>query len=60
MAVDPSVPGPVSGVDIEGHDIVSMTDQMMRDMLAEPALAGRTVTPHHCAALLPLLWRHKQ
>jgi hypothetical protein len=45
IAVDPSVPGPVSGVGIEGHDIVSMTDQMMRDMLTEPALAGRTVPP---------------
>jgi PBP1b-binding outer membrane lipoprotein LpoB len=45
MQVDPSVPGPVSGVGIEGHDIVSMTDQMMRDMLSEPALAARTVPP---------------
>jgi PBP1b-binding outer membrane lipoprotein LpoB len=43
--VDPSVPGPVSGVGIEGHDILSMTDQMMRDMLSEPALAGRSVAP---------------
>jgi penicillin-binding protein activator len=45
MQVDPSVPGPVSGVGIEGHDIVSMTDQMMRDMLTEPALAGRPKPP---------------
>jgi penicillin-binding protein activator len=45
VQVDPSVPGPVSGVGIEGHDIVSMTDQMMRDMLGEPALAGRPVSP---------------
>ena len=45
VAVDPSVPGPVSGVGIEGHDIVSMTDQMMRDMLTEAALAGRPVAP---------------
>jgi PBP1b-binding outer membrane lipoprotein LpoB len=43
--VDPSVPGPVSGVGIEGHDIVSMTDQMMRDMLSQPALAGRGTPP---------------
>jgi penicillin-binding protein activator len=45
VQVDPSVPGPVNGVGIEGHDIVSMTDQMMRDILSEPALAGRTVPP---------------
>jgi hypothetical protein len=33
---------PVSGVGIAAHDIVWMTEQMMRDMLAEPALADRT------------------
>jgi len=38
--VDPSRKGPVSGVGIEGQDIVSMTDKMLRDMLANPRLAG--------------------
>lgn len=38
--VDPSRKGPVSGVGLEGHDIVAMTDQMMRDMLQEPLLAN--------------------
>ncbi|WBY00012.1 penicillin-binding protein activator LpoB [Ramlibacter tataouinensis] len=36
MEVDSSRKGPVSGVGVEGQDIVAMTDQMMRDMLAEP------------------------
>lgn len=45
MTVNPSTQGPVSGVGIEGHDIVSMTDQMMRDMLASPTLAGRKTPP---------------
>ncbi len=39
MEVDPSRKGPVSGVGVEGQDIVAMTDQMMRDMLAEPIFA---------------------
>lgn len=43
--VDPSVAGPVSGVGIESHDIVAMTDEMMRDMLANPTLAGRAKAP---------------
>lgn len=34
--VDPTRQGPVSGVGIEGSDIISMTDKMMRDILAEP------------------------
>jgi PBP1b-binding outer membrane lipoprotein LpoB len=40
MDVDPSRKGPVSGVGIEGQDIVSMTDQMMRDMLNDPVFGG--------------------
>jgi PBP1b-binding outer membrane lipoprotein LpoB len=32
--------GPVQGVGIEGQDIVSMSDQMMRDMLASERLAA--------------------
>ncbi len=39
MEVDSSRKGPVSGVGVEGQDISSMTDQMMRDMLAEPIFA---------------------
>ena len=43
---DPGTPGPVQGVGIEAQDIVSMTDQMMRDMLTEPRLAGRRTAPN--------------
>jgi hypothetical protein len=45
IQVDPSIAGPVAGVGIEGHDIVSMTDQMMRDMLGNAVLAGRPKPP---------------
>jgi hypothetical protein len=45
VQVDPSVAGPVSGIGIEGHDIVSMTDQMMRDMLSNAALTDRAKPP---------------
>jgi penicillin-binding protein activator len=34
-----------SGVGIEGQDIVGMTDKMVRDMLANPVLAGRSIPP---------------
>ena len=39
MEVDTSRKGPVSGVGVEGQDITAMTDQMMRDMLAEQIFA---------------------
>lgn len=42
---DVSRVGPVSGTGIEGHDVVSMTDQMLRDILSTPVLAGRAVAP---------------
>jgi penicillin-binding protein activator len=45
VQLDPSTSGPVAGVGIEGHDIVSMTDQMMRDMLGNAVLAGRAKSP---------------
>ena len=45
VEIDPSTRGPVAGVGIEGHDIVSMTDRMMRDMLTNPILAGRGTPP---------------
>lgn len=43
--VDPGTAGPVRGVGIESQDIVSMTDQMMRDMLTQPRLASASVPP---------------
>jgi PBP1b-binding outer membrane lipoprotein LpoB len=42
---DPDTPGSVGGVGIESQDIRTMTDKMMRDMLATPSLAGRKVPP---------------
>jgi hypothetical protein len=38
-------PGLVAGVGIESQDIVGMTDQMMRDMLSNPQLAGQMAPP---------------
>ncbi|OAN53700.1 penicillin-binding protein activator LpoB [Paramagnetospirillum marisnigri] len=43
--VDPATSGPVKGVGIESQDIVSMTDQMMRDMLSQPRLANAATPP---------------
>jgi hypothetical protein len=43
--VDVSRRGPVAGLGIEGQDIVSMSDQMLRDMLSTPVLAGRATAP---------------
>ena len=45
MEVDSSRKGPVSGVGVEGQDIVAMTDQMMRDMLAESMFADTGKRP---------------
>lgn len=45
VQVDPAVGGPVGGVGIEGHDVVTMTDRMMRDMLNTPALVSRSTPP---------------
>lgn len=42
---DPGSPGSVQGIGIESQDIQSMADRMMRDILAKPALAGRSVPP---------------
>jgi PBP1b-binding outer membrane lipoprotein LpoB len=44
-SIDPSRVGPVSGLGIEAHDIVSMTDQMMRDMLGNATLATQAKPP---------------
>jgi len=43
---DPATLGAVKGVGIESQDIVSMTDQMMRDMLTEPRLANAATAPN--------------
>ena len=45
MEVDPSRKGPVSGVGVESQDIVAMTDQMMRDILAEQIFADTGKRP---------------
>ncbi|MBF0205130.1 MAG: penicillin-binding protein activator LpoB [Desulfamplus sp.] len=42
---DPNSVGKVAGVGIESQDVVSVTDQMMRDILATPDIANRTVPP---------------
>lgn len=42
---DVSTTGRVGGVGIESQDIVAMTDKMMRDMLANPMLTGRSTPP---------------
>lgn len=44
-SLDPTVRGPVSGIGIEAQDIISMTDEMMRDMLRNPALSARSRPP---------------
>lgn len=38
LNINPAVAGPVQGIGIEGQDIISMSDQMMRDMLSAPRL----------------------
>ncbi|TNE74531.1 MAG: penicillin-binding protein activator LpoB, partial [Gammaproteobacteria bacterium] len=42
---DVSTTGAVGGVGIESQDVVAMTDKMMRDMLANPMLTGRSTPP---------------
>lgn len=42
---DPGTRGIVSGVGIESQDIIGMTDEMVRDMLTVPQLAGRATPP---------------
>ena len=45
VTLDPSQPGPVQGVGIEGQDIVVMADRMMHDMLVDPSIAGQPAPP---------------
>lgn len=42
---DPSMPGPIQGVGIEGQDIVVMASQMANDLLATPLIASQQVSP---------------
>lgn len=37
---DPAMVGPVQGVGLEGHDIVNMSADMVRDMLNSPVIGG--------------------
>lgn len=43
--IDHTIKGPVSGVGIEAHDITTMTDTMMRDLLSVPQLARAQKPP---------------
>lgn len=45
VQVAPESPGPVQGIGIESQDIISMTDKMMREMLSNRTLAGRSIPP---------------
>ncbi len=45
ISQDPSRQGAVAGIGIEGQDIQSMTDQMVRDMLSNPMLANAVNPP---------------
>jgi PBP1b-binding outer membrane lipoprotein LpoB len=40
-----SISPTTAGVGVESQDVVSMTDRMMRDILATPAVAGRATAP---------------
>ncbi len=42
---DVGSPGTIQGVGIESQDIAGMTDRMVRDMLSNRSLAGRSVAP---------------
>ncbi len=42
---DPQAIAPVAGVGIESQDVVAATDQMLRDMLGNPSLAGQQKAP---------------
>jgi len=44
-AHDPGLRGPVGGIGIESNDVVSMTDSMVRDLMAMPEIVGRSVAP---------------
>jgi hypothetical protein len=43
--IAPDSSGPVKGIGMESQDVISMADRMARDLLAQPAIAGRPVPP---------------
>ena len=43
--VDPTRRGPVSGIGIEGQDVLAITDRMIRDILATPVFVNRQAPP---------------
>jgi len=43
--LDPGMRGPVQGVGIESRDLLAMSDQMVRDILASPQISAREVAP---------------
>jgi PBP1b-binding outer membrane lipoprotein LpoB len=45
LYVDTRSPGAVQGVGIESQDVTSMTDTVVRDLLASPQISGRTIAP---------------
>jgi penicillin-binding protein activator len=45
IEIQPGTRGPVSGVGIEGRDVQSMADQMVRDMMADPEVTRRQTAP---------------
>lgn len=42
---DPKTKGSVVGVGIESQDVINVTDKMMRDILATPAIANHSTPP---------------
>ncbi len=42
---DPGSPGLVQGIGIESQDIISVADQMVRDIMKTPAITGRSAPP---------------
>ena len=45
MYLSPDSPGAVQGVGIESQDIISVTDQMVRDLMATPGIANPANPP---------------
>lgn len=45
IEVDHTIRGPVSGIGIESQDIISMTDRMVRDLLATPVIISKQKAP---------------
>lgn len=43
--LDAGMRGPIQGVGLESRDLVAMSDQMVRDILATPEISARKVAP---------------